>query len=338
MSALYLGSCLLGMLTLLFRFPAFGIRRHKPEAWTAYALINCGTLVVLVSGPVPFPETALHIALWSASVSGAVALATLYHWRPRPSRRIALRVLGWCDLANLLAAAVVARLSITDPDGPSLALIYVVPTVLGAAVFIVRCWRAARSWLACFSGAFALAALCYLLTEAFIPTTPLIALLARLPWSWLDQWRVFTRLRPLHRSLRSVNPHAVLVARHKRFDPYHRVRRAMLELTEWRWVLTARFDASVRDAADRLGRSAGLDGRELAAVVEAAQLRAAMASSTVRSDAASGPAIDGSGLMDECTWWTAVARAYRRSATVATACRCAAGGTPRGSTPPTPPS
>ncbi|MET0233980.1 MAG: MAB_1171c family putative transporter [Kibdelosporangium sp.] len=130
-----------------------------------------------------------------------------------------------------------------------------------------------------------------------------------------ERWQVFTLLRPLHRSLRIVNPAVVFVARGKRFDPHHRVRRQLLELSEWRWTLAPRFDPDVRAAAERIGALHGLAGVDLDATVEAAQLKAAIQ----HTRRAAGPAVvgevtqDGSGLDSEYAWWVAVAHAFRQS-------------------------
>jgi hypothetical protein len=130
-----------------------------------------------------------------------------------------------------------------------------------------------------------------------------------------ERWQVFTLLRPLHRSLRFVNPAVVFVARGKRFDPHHRVRRQLLELSEWRWTLAPRFDPEVRAAAERIGALRGLSGVDLDATVEAAQLKAAI-HHTRR--APGSPVVrevtqDGSGLDSEYAWWVAVAHAFRHS-------------------------
>jgi hypothetical protein len=130
-----------------------------------------------------------------------------------------------------------------------------------------------------------------------------------------ERWQVFTLLRPLHRSLRFVNPEVVFVARGKRFDPHHRVRRQLLELSEWRWTLAPRFDPEIREAAERIGEMRGLRGVDLDATVEAAQLKAAI-HHTRR--ATGSPVVreitqDGSGLDSEYAWWVAVAHAFRHS-------------------------
>ncbi|MBP2323058.1 hypothetical protein JOF56_003443 [Kibdelosporangium banguiense] len=136
-----------------------------------------------------------------------------------------------------------------------------------------------------------------------------------------ERWQVFLLLRPMHRSLRYVNPAVVFVARGKRFDPHHRVRRQLLELSEWRWTLAPRFDPEVRAAAERIGTMRGLTGVDLGATVEAAQLKAAV----MHTRRASGPPVegeatqDGSGLDSEYAWWVAVAHAFRHSNVVTAA-------------------
>jgi hypothetical protein len=136
-----------------------------------------------------------------------------------------------------------------------------------------------------------------------------------------ERWQVFMLLRPMHRSLRYVNPAVVFVARGKRFDPHHRVRRQLLELSEWRWTLAPRFDPEVRSAAERIGALRGLTGVDLEVTVEAAQLKAAIH----HTRRASGSPIvrevthDGSGLDSEYAWWVAVAHAFRHSNVVTAA-------------------
>ncbi|TCO65894.1 MAB_1171c family putative transporter [Actinocrispum wychmicini] len=134
-----------------------------------------------------------------------------------------------------------------------------------------------------------------------------------------ERWHVFTLLRPLHRALRFVNPEVVFVAKGKKFSPHHRVRRQMLELSEWRWALAPRFDPTVRATAERIGVGCGLSGDELLATVEAAQLKAAIhagrESDTVMVEATT----DGSGLDSEYAWWVAVAKAFRDSPVVTAA-------------------
>jgi hypothetical protein len=139
---------------------------------------------------------------------------------------------------------------------------------------------------------------------------------------WAERWQVFTMLRPLHRSLRYVNPAVVFVAKGKKFSPHHRVRRQVLELSEWRWALAPRFDPEVRAAAERIALDSGLTGAEFHATVEAAQLKAAI--HTRRQKTGTGVVVaeitqDGSGPDSEYSWWVKVAEAFRRSPVVTAA-------------------
>ncbi|WP_441297560.1 DUF6545 domain-containing protein [Actinosynnema sp. ALI-1.44] len=107
------------------------------------------------------------------------------------------------------------------------------------------------------------------------------------------------------------------MARGKRLCPHHRVRRQLLELSEWRWALAPRFDPDVRSAAERTARVRGLSGTDLDSAVEAAQLKAAVNHSRRAAGTAYPEATqDGSGLDSECAWWVAVAQAFRGSPVV----------------------
>ncbi len=136
-----------------------------------------------------------------------------------------------------------------------------------------------------------------------------------------ERWHVFTMLRPLHRALRFVNPEVVFVAKGKKFSPHHRVRRQLLELSEWRWALAAKFSDDVRAAAERIGIERGLSGDDLLATIEAAQLKAAIQTRRQGGSASSveTPPRDGSGLDSEYAWWVAVAWAFRHSPVVSAA-------------------
>ncbi|MET0134993.1 MAG: MAB_1171c family putative transporter [Kibdelosporangium sp.] len=146
-----------------------------------------------------------------------------------------------------------------------------------------------------------------------------------------ERWQVFVLLLPLHHALRFVNPAVVFVAKGKRVDPHHRVRRQLLEISEWRWTLAPRFDPEVRAAAERIGRERGLPEPELAAAIEASQLKAAIQCRRAARTAARPEATqDGSGLDSEYTWWLAVAHAFRSSSVVTAAVAEASEGRSRG--------
>jgi hypothetical protein len=169
-----------------------------------------------------------------------------------------------------------------------------------------------------------------LLTTAFV-TAALVVPVWGPRWPamrrWASRWRVLPTLHGLHRALRHVDPALVMVASHKRLDPHHRVRRMMIELSDWRWRLAPIIDPAVGSAAATLGRDTGLTGDELAAAVEAAQLKAASFAwrRGVRSAAVTLGADrlgedtpkDGTDIQAELAWWVRVARAYRSSPVVA---------------------
>lgn len=135
---------------------------------------------------------------------------------------------------------------------------------------------------------------------------------------WADLWT----LRPLRRALRETNPDVVFVAPGRRLDVQHRIRRAMIELSDWRWTLAPMFDPAVREAVCALGPRLGLTAGQLPVAVEAAQLRAALDAWRRGARAGDFPADrfsderDGTDLDGELAWWCQVARAFDRSAVV----------------------
>ncbi|WP_433334273.1 MAB_1171c family putative transporter [Spirillospora sp. CA-294931] len=123
-------------------------------------------------------------------------------------------------------------------------------------------------------------------------------------------WRQLLTLRRLHRALREVDPAVVFVAPGRRRDVRHRVRRAMIELSDWRWTLAPLFDPSIQEnARDPV-------------VVEAAQLRAALDDWRRGTRGGERPVDrqidvrDGNDLDGELEWWCQVARAFGGSPAV----------------------
>ncbi|WP_046471595.1 MAB_1171c family putative transporter [Allosalinactinospora lopnorensis] len=178
--------------------------------------------------------------------------------------------------------------------------------------------------------------------EAIVPLTALVgasfagaALVAPLlgaRWRalrlWVDQWRVFFLLRPLHRAMSRVAPGQVFVAEGKRLDPHHRTRRMVIEFGDWQLLLAPLLDPAIGAAAERLGQEADLASEDLATTVEAAQLKAALctwersgATDRGRTDPPTprhDDARDGN-LDSELLWWVRVARAFGSSPVVAKA-------------------
>jgi len=142
--------------------------------------------------------------------------------------------------------------------------------------------------------------------------------------SWTFRWRLYLRLRPAHRALVKVAPELAHTAPGRRFDPYHRTRRMVLELSDWRWSLAPLFDPELAELAERWGRRAGYRGEALAAMVEAAQLKHALQAwtkgerSTARDRGGGEEARDGA-FTTELTWWVQVADAFSRCPVVGAA-------------------
>lgn len=135
---------------------------------------------------------------------------------------------------------------------------------------------------------------------------------------WVHRWVAFWTLRPMHRSLKRVDPAVVLATRGKRLDPHHRVRRQLIELGDLQWRLQRHFHSSVDETARRLGQDASLSDEDLHAAVQAAQLKAALtwpspkatldAEQVRRDDIADFP--DSTEIDMELARWLRVARAF----------------------------
>jgi hypothetical protein len=149
----------------------------------------------------------------------------------------------------------------------------------------------------------------------------------------LRLWNGLRTLRSLHRALQEVNPGIVFVASGRRLDVQHRIRRALIELSDWRWTLAPCFDPVVEAAVRTHAEESGLTDGQLAVALEAARLKAALRAWR-RGGAPDGAAPDdgglpadeshqerleerdGSDIDGELAWWCQVARAYKH-ATVA---------------------
>ena len=104
-----------------------------------------------------------------------------------------------------------------------------------------------------------------------------------------DALRDHVRLRPLWRALRAVDPtmRHVPVTLRERFDPEHRLFWRVIEINDWLHRLRVGRDAAVADAVARRAAELGLADDEVWAVVEAAQVKAALAA-RARGTAAAG--------------------------------------------------
>ena len=94
-------------------------------------------------------------------------------------------------------------------------------------------------------------------------------------WQRFTDYRAYRELGPLHREVTSQIPEPVL---HLEPDTDLRTRlyRRLVEIRDAQWALRVWIPAGVADAAEERARAAGLAGTDLAATVEAAQLRAAL--------------------------------------------------------------
>lgn len=141
----------------------------------------------------------------------------------------------------------------------------------------------------------------------------------------VGRWPRYRTLRRLHRRLAEVDPSVVFVTRGRRLDLQHRIRRAIIELSDWRWALAPLFDPAVEDRVRTLGRARGVPAEQLPVLVEAAQLRAALDAWRRGVRGADAPADrfhderDGNDIDLELAWWCQVARAFEGSPVVARA-------------------
>ncbi|MQT05124.1 hypothetical protein FF041_34825 [Streptomyces jumonjinensis] len=94
-------------------------------------------------------------------------------------------------------------------------------------------------------------------------------------WSWLNDWRSFREVRSLHQELTRHAPQVVLnldTATELRTRLY----RIVVEIRDAQWALRTWVPQGTAEAACAWAKARGLNGVELAAVVEATQLRAAL--------------------------------------------------------------
>ncbi|MGP3634033.1 MAB_1171c family putative transporter [Streptomyces sp. 24-1644] len=92
---------------------------------------------------------------------------------------------------------------------------------------------------------------------------------------WSEHRRAFRALRPLHRAVTARAPELVIPMKGGA-GLNARLYRVMIEIRDAQWALRPWMDPALADAFRRLGADAGLGGEELAAAVEAAQIRAAI--------------------------------------------------------------
>lgn len=143
--------------------------------------------------------------------------------------------------------------------------------------------------------------------------------------NWVNDYRSYRELYPLwyvlHQSIPEIALHPAAPSRVRNLR-YHLYRR-IIEIRDARLSLRPYMDASATIRAMQEGTEIGLDGDELAAVVEAAQLKAALQSridgDTPTSDAPGDEfgIRGGDDISGEIAWLLQVARAYTYSPVVA---------------------
>ncbi|MFC0544868.1 MAB_1171c family putative transporter [Kutzneria chonburiensis] len=298
-------------LALYWGYPADAVRTRVRTVF-----LFCGSAIVAMTvlftlssvpdeRPVDFvtyyatePTVAATVLIWLLSAGGGWAVITgwCFSWARRPDfaalpwLRLGLRLYG-------LSGAVYAVFTLFR-------IVVVCANWFG--VTTMNGLDTASPVVAALAVNFILAAA--LLLPAWGPRWPLLR-------TWLSRWRAWWILRPLHQALADIDPGAVLVARKSRLDSNHRVRRMVMELGDWRWLLAPLFDPLVADMAE--AAADGATGERLRAVREAAQLKAAAEAwrRGVRAAAPStsdGDIRDGTDIQAELSWWLQVARAYDR--------------------------
>lgn len=147
--------------------------------------------------------------------------------------------------------------------------------------------------------------------------------------SWLSTYRSHRALYPLWDALRTSVPSIVLPARIPWWNPHLRLTRRLAEINDGRLALRPSADQRVARRALDLGRAADLSPSDLAATVEAALLKGALAarqSGTPTPDVGAPPpdpllASEAPADLGELEWLTRVSRAFTDSPVVAQASR-----------------
>nr|WP_244178707.1 MAB_1171c family putative transporter [Streptomyces rubellomurinus] len=145
---------------------------------------------------------------------------------------------------------------------------------------------------------------------------------------WLRDHHTARELSRVHRQLTALVPEPVIPL-DSRADLRTRLYRTVVEIRDAQWALRTWMDPSVTQAASRRARGAGLTDDDVAAIVEAAQLKAAIRAKTERRQPAkyeSDPQVAQPGdLAAELVFQRKLARAFSKSPIVAAALEDTAG-------------
>lgn len=140
-------------------------------------------------------------------------------------------------------------------------------------------------------------------------------------WDRWNRYRAYRKLHPLWNALRRATPQIVPPTRPPWWDIDLRLTRRLAEINDGRLALRSYADAHITEAACREGHRHGLEGDELAAVVEAARLKAAAAAKASGTQPA--PSHDeaqlaqgGADGVSELAWLCRIAHAFAHSPVV----------------------
>lgn len=135
-------------------------------------------------------------------------------------------------------------------------------------------------------------------------------------WQWINHYRAYREIKPLHREVTSQVPESVLKL-DSSVDLRTRLYRLVVEVRDAQWALRTWMTPAIGEAAEQQTALAGLTGADRAATVEAAQLKAAVHAKIRRdrpTDHAGNPrTAEPTDLAAEIAFQRKLARAYARS-------------------------
>ncbi|SEG56417.1 hypothetical protein SAMN04489712_106311 [Thermomonospora echinospora] len=306
------------VLALLWRYPAAVAWRRLRWVLVVYSLVIVTISVLFALSEVPVERTIDYPYYYATQPTVAVSYAIYYSATLIGSAILARWCFTWARHDDYAALPYLRRgLRLYAGAGVTMTTYSALRLVsIGGNWFGTDVLNQAGSVTSLVAAPFG----CFFLTAAMVvpmwgPRWPVVRRTVR-------RWPRYRTLRSLHRRLTEVNPSVVFVARGRRLDLQHRIRRAIIELSDWRWALAPLFDTAVEDAVWALGRARGVPAEQLPVLVEAAQLRVALESWRRGARGAEAPADrfhderDGNDIDLELAWWCQVARAFKDSPVV----------------------
>jgi hypothetical protein len=279
--------------------------------WAADGIQARATHYLLQNGSRPL--TGIYLVLYTSAVLVGLGLIARICWQQAKSTSlVCLRRGLQCTAAGaliymvspadrLLSARIAAPLGLNPLDWEIL-----VPACTGTGILLIVAGLTMPSW------------------------GPQVAALR----AWAADYRSYRELYPLWSTLCESVPE---IALHPTTSPVkkleYRLYRRVVEIRDAQLALRPHGDSAVAAMAARRGEKIGLRGDDLQAVVEAAQLKAALRSRNGgTTTAANSTSADrstvrgGDGIADEIAWLRRVARAYFHSPVVAATARSTAPG------------